>query len=146
MKKTKELKELTSKQSLDRLYDRWALVFVGLDPSPNNIEFALTWLNKYCPTKKITTDNLSIIKGKTMNEYSSLSGDNAYPDWLCFVAVDYSNIEDLEINKMATQRFGLNVPSRWFPDIVDNDRRREKENDENEDAYEDAYDEEENED
>ena len=55
-------------------------------------------------------------KGKLMNEYYELNGNNAYPDDLTFVSIP----------NFYNPMFKINYGARWFDDIVDNNREREE--------------------
>ena len=59
-------------------------------------------------------------KGSEMNEWGHLTGDNAYPDDLTFLAF---SLDGLEVGKLVPLKFM--VGGRWFDDIVDNNARRE---------------------
>ena len=58
--------------------------------------------------------------GKDMNTIYNLTGLNAYPEDLHFLAFP---LDGLEIGKLAM--FKLAMRDRWFDDIVDNNMRRE---------------------
>lgn len=59
-------------------------------------------------------------KGREMNQRYGLTGNNAYPDGLTFLAF---SIEGLNVEKLAV--FKLRMEDRWFDDIVDNNAARE---------------------
>lgn len=59
-------------------------------------------------------------KGKEMNEFGHLTGDNAYPDDLTFLSC---SLDGLNVGSLAM--FKLEFGARWFDDIVDNNARRE---------------------
>ena len=61
-------------------------------------------------------------KGKDMNETYNLTGRNAYPEDITFLAF---SLDSLNVGKLAI--FKLKMQDRWFDDIVDNNRRREGE-------------------
>lgn len=61
--------------------------------------------------------------GRDMNEHYSLTGKNRYPDDLQFLCFP---LDGLAVAKLAF--FKLIAGDRWFDDIVDNNRRREEEN------------------
>ncbi len=61
--------------------------------------------------------------GKDMNETYGLTGSNRYPDELTFLCFP---LDGLHIGKLAM--FKIEMGDRWFDDIVDNNRRREEEN------------------
>lgn len=58
--------------------------------------------------------------GADMNVQYHLTGDNAYPDDLHFLAF---SLDGLDVNKLAM--FKLRMQDRWFDDIVSNNLRRE---------------------
>ena len=62
-------------------------------------------------------------KGSDMNNKYHLTGDNAYPEDLTFLAF---SLDGLEIGKLSL--FKLKMQDRWFDDIVDNNARREDKN------------------
>jgi hypothetical protein len=60
-------------------------------------------------------------KGKDMNDVFGLTGTNAYPDDLTFLAFSLEKITS--IGKLA--RIKLIMRDRWFDDIVTNDLHRQ---------------------
>ena len=60
-------------------------------------------------------------KGSDMNERYGLTGENAYPDDLTFLAFP---LDGLDVSRLATLKVRLR--DRWFDDIVMNDLRRER--------------------
>jgi len=58
--------------------------------------------------------------GAEMNVHYHLTGDNAYPDDLHFLAFP---LDGLDVGKLAM--FKLRMEDRWFDDIVSNNARRE---------------------
>ena len=62
-------------------------------------------------------------KGSDMNNKYHLTGGNAYPEDLTFLAF---SLDGLEIGKLSL--FKLKMQDRWFDDIVDNNARREIKN------------------
>ena len=59
--------------------------------------------------------------GQQMNEQYGLTGDNAYPDDLHFLAF---SLDGLDVGKLAI--FKLQMDDRWFDDIVANNAERQK--------------------
>lgn len=59
--------------------------------------------------------------GADMNEQYHLTGDNAYPDDLHFLAF---SLDGLDAGKLAM--FKLRMGDRWFDDIVSNNLHREQ--------------------
>ena len=74
----------------------------------------------------LTKDNIGTVKewevfsGEEMNELGHLTGTNAYPDDLTFIAF---SLDGLNTGKLAM--FKLRMGDRWFDDIVDNNAERE---------------------
>lgn len=72
----------------------------------------------------LNKENIGTIKewitftGSDMNTKYNLTGDNAYPNDLTFLAFP---LDGLEIGKLAI--FKIRMRDRWFDDIVDNNRR-----------------------
>lgn len=60
--------------------------------------------------------------GRDMNDEYNLTGNNRYPDDLHFLCFP---LDGLDVGKLAI--FKIAMCDRWFDDIVDNNRRREKE-------------------
>lgn len=64
-----------------------------------------------------------ITTGKEMNEFSKLTGDNAYPDDLHIVSIALADVEDCMPLKMQ-------LGARWLDDIIANNEFNECEEDE----------------
>lgn len=110
-------KTLTTLEELDDLGS--ALTIEGL--AEDNIKHFIDWVKRYTPMKN---EVAYIVKGETMNRIYNLTGNNAYPDDTNIVAI---KLEDMEsISKIILARF--EIGARWFDDIVDNNKRREKSN------------------
>lgn len=62
-------------------------------------------------------------KGSDMNNKYHLTGDNAYPEDLTFLAF---SLDGLDMGKLAM--FKLKMEDRWFDDIVNNNAERENKN------------------
>ncbi len=60
--------------------------------------------------------------GAVMNEALGLTGDNAYPDDLTFLAF---KVDGLDVGKLAM--FKLQAGDRWLDDVINNDIRRQQE-------------------
>ena len=114
-----ETKELVSDEELDELYDGDALTIEGL--ATKSIPDLLCWIKQYTPLSANCV--VYIIKGKTLNHFCGNTGDNAYPDDVNIVCIKLSDIKDFI--KIAVPRF--TIGGRWFTDVVDNNRRRERE-------------------
>ena len=109
---------LDLKEKSDILYNTSAITMEGL--SEDSIIDYINWIKEYCT---MTSEDVYIISGKTMNEYYNLSGKNAYNDELTIVSIPLNQLNN--IDKLAIARF--EVGARWFDDIVDNNRNREVE-------------------
>lgn len=100
-----EIIEVTTKEQFDFLYDNWAMTWEGLieeDFVKAMKEAGDTGVKGY----KIT--------GEQMNKMYNLKGSNAYP-------------KDLNIFAIYPFRgIAMMYGARWFTDIVDNNRRRNK--------------------
>ncbi len=59
--------------------------------------------------------------GRQMNEVYGLTGNNAYPDDLHFLAF---SLDGLHVGKLAM--FKLKMKDRWFDDIIDNNVVRQE--------------------
>lgn len=64
-----------------------------------------------------------IIKGVDMNEHYNLHGNNAYPDNLTIVNVPLTQLRSFAGIALPMRGFG----ARWYDDVVENNKRREKE-------------------
>lgn len=58
-----------------------------------------------------------LFKGKDVNDYYKLEGDNRFRDSLNFLAFP---LDGLNISKLAI--FKIKMRDRWFDDIIDNSR------------------------
>lgn len=110
-----ETKILTKLEELEDLDS--ALTMEGL--AEDSIIDFINWVKQYTPMKQ---DKAYIIKGKTMNEVYSLTGNNAYPDDCTLVAIKLEDMEDSM--KVVMPRF--QIGARWFDDIVMNNAMREQ--------------------
>lgn len=100
-----EIIKVTEKEQFDELYKNWAMTWEGL--RSEDFEEALD-----CCGGEGAKGYL--IKGHDMNRRYRLTGDNRYPEDLNIFAI-------YPFKGLAIQ-FG----ARWFTDIVDNNRRRER--------------------
>ena len=64
-----------------------------------------------------------LFSGKMMNDYYGLTGTNAYPDDLNILSFPLMIFK--EVARICLPRFQLE--GRWFDDIVENNKRRQKE-------------------
>lgn len=98
--------KVNTKEQLDELYNCSAMTWEGL--REESFQQAL---------EECGTDDAIgyVVKGKVMNEFYGLTGNNAYPNDL--------NIFSIDKVKVLAILFG----ARWFDDIVDNNQRREEE-------------------
>ena len=113
---------VTTKEVLDELYNDSTLTIIGLVDDDENLQDFLNWVKEFTP---IINENVYIIKGKIMNSFYHLSGSNRYKDDLTIVCVKLSDLKNS--NAIVIPRFS--VGGRWFDDVVDNNKRREKEKD-----------------
>ena len=110
---------VNTKEQFDKMYNDSALTWEGL--SEDSIEDAKNWILGFT---EFNTDEVTayVTKGREMNEFYGLTGDNAYPDDLTIVSFMLSDMKNPE--KLCIPRF--EVGGRWFDDIVENNRRREE--------------------
>ena len=106
----------SDKSTFDRLYNHDALCAEGLRiADESDLEAVNNWFrtSSKCNARNV---NIYIIKGKTMNSFYYLTGDNAYPDDLTIVCIDWVEC-------------GVSSPHkgvwRWFSNVVDNNAKRE---------------------
>ena len=111
---------VTTRKQLDALYNQSALTWEGLSADEENLNAVRNWLEEHGALTNVEPD-FHIISGEFMNEQYGLSGSNAYAEDLTLVSVT-------DINQMAIVIPRFEVGGRWFDDIVDNNRMREKEN------------------
>lgn len=111
-----EIVKVTLKKELNVLYKDCALTIIGLSEEsfPKLIDFLKQHTTVY-------RERLFVISGKTMNEKYHLTGDNVYKEHLHIVCV---SLEDIDADGIIFPRF--EIGGRWFNDVVDNNARREK--------------------
>lgn len=111
---------VTDENELDIFYEDNALTFI--DVIEDEIPLYLDFIKQYTPLKK---EDVYVFNGKLMNDKYQLTGDNRYFDNLTFICIKLEDIEN--VGKFAIPRF--QIGGRWFNDVVDNNTRRELEND-----------------
>lgn len=114
-----KIKELTTDEEIGTLYTAEALTVVGL--SLESIPDLLGWIRQFTSLRAKYV--VYLIKGEALNHFCNNTGNNAYPDDLNIVAVKLDDIKDPMC--LAIPRF--TIGGRWFTDVVDNNRRRERE-------------------
>ena len=108
---------------LDDFYNGSSLTFEGCTTDKDNLDYLYNWL-KEAGVLKDGTLPIYTYKGNLMNEKYNLTGDNKYPDDLNFITI---MLEDLDNPmKIVLKRFELG--GRWFDDIVENNKYRERKN------------------
>lgn len=115
-----EVKNVTTKEGLKKLYEGSALTSEGFVMSDENIEFYIKWLkvNGAEPKDPLT---LYLTKGKFMNDTFGFTGDNAYPDDLNIVSIELDDLENWGAIVMPRFQMGL----RWLDDCINNSLYRE---------------------
>lgn len=108
-----------TEEQLNELYNESALTWEGLSTSEDNLNAVTEWLKDNNAIIDGVEPTFHITKGRLMNEYYGLTGDNAYQNDLNIVSVT-------DINQMAIMLERFEVGGRWFDDIVDNNARREE--------------------
>ena len=110
-------------EKIRELENSSAFTWVGLSGLKNDKKVILDEFKKADVLGDVETFEFYIWKGKLMNQIYMLTGSNAYPEDLTFVSIPlnmFKNIGKLAILKL---QFG----ARWLDDIVDNNARRESE-------------------
>ena len=106
----------------ESFYEDWSLTFTGVVMDEDNLQYAVDFLNGH--GGKVKPDvTVWHFTGKMMNDHYGLTGGNAYPDDLNFVAIMLSDIGD--VHAISLPRF--EIGGRWFTDIVDNNAMHEQE-------------------
>ena len=105
----------SDKSTFDRLYKNEALTAEGMKIADDTLEVVNKWYrtNSMCNASNV---NIYIIKGKVMNSFYHLTGDNAYSDDITIVCIDWIESKAKDPYKGAW---------RWFSDVVDNNAKRE---------------------
>ena len=105
----------SDKSIFNRLYKNEALTAEGVNINDGNLEVINKWYrtNSMCSASNV---NIYIIKGKVMNSFYHLTGDNAYSDDLTIVCIDWIESKAKDPYKSSW---------RWFSDVVDNNAKRE---------------------
>ena len=105
----------SDKSTFDRLYKNEALTAEGMKIADDTLEVVNKWYrtNSMCNASNV---NIYIIKGKVMNSFYHLTGDNAYNDDITIVCIDWIESKAKDPYKGAW---------RWFSDVVDNNAKRE---------------------
>ena len=105
-------------EMLDEFYNKSAFTFEGLEVNKPDMEKLMDFLRErdYNPKENVAWYWFS---GDVMNNKYGLTGSNAYSPELTFVVIpDYYN-----------PLVKLQLGARWFDDIVDNNARRQLEED-----------------
>lgn len=106
----------SDKSTFDRLYKNEALTAEGMKiVDKSDLEMVNKWFrtNSKCSANNV---DIYVIKGKAMNDFYHLTGDNAYPDDLTIVCIDW-------LNSNVTSPY--KGKWRFFSDVVDNNAKRE---------------------
>lgn len=115
-KYTKVEVSASDKSTFDRLYKNEALTAEGVKiEGESDLEAINKWFRTNSKSNASNVD-IYIIKGKNMNSFYHLTGNNAYPDDFTIVCIDW-------INSNVTSPY--KGKWRWFSDVVDNNARRE---------------------
>jgi hypothetical protein len=108
---------ISTKEDIEKLVETSAPTFEGLAESSFD-EMASIFEKEFGFNKS----KVYILSGKDMNEAYGLTGDNAYPDDLNIVSLDWKDLTN-KPNYIKMRGYGI----RWMDDIVDNNVRRERE-------------------
>ena len=113
-----EITELATNKEIETLYKADALTIEGL--AYDSIPDLLGWIKQFTTLRAKCV--VYLIKGKTLNHFCKNTGTNAYPDDVNIVSVKLSDI----VNPMCLALPRFTIGGRWFTDVVDNNRRRER--------------------
>ena len=113
-----EIKELATNKEIETLYTADALTIEGL--AYDSIPDLLGWIKQFTTLRAKCV--VYLIKGKALNHFCKNTGTNAYPDDVNIVSVKLSDI----VNPMCLALPRFTIGGRWFTDVVDNNRRRER--------------------
>lgn len=102
-----------------------AATWEGLDMSAKNLDALESRVEQLSHWKN---RRIYVTTGKEMNEYSKLTGDNAYPDDLSIVSIALADVEDCMPLKMQ-------LGARWLDDIISNNEYRERGEEDEEDDW-----------
>ena len=111
-----KVKNITTKEQFDELYEEWALTIEGLIADEQTLQAFENWLKSH----NVDTTNaiFCVIQGKCMNDTYGLTGKNAYHDDLTIVSV-------LGIDETPITIARMGIGGRWFTNIVDNNNKNE---------------------
>lgn len=110
---------VTESNQFEYLYNDSALTIEGL--TEETINDFVDWVNELSGFNSEEVD-VYLIKGKEMNKYYGLTGNNAYPDDLSIVSIPLSIMSNY--SSIVIPRF--QIGARWFDDIVENNKYREE--------------------
>ena len=112
--------EVNDTAMLDEFYEKWSLTSEGTTVDEDNLTWLINWFKEHdCNMIK---EDFYVIKGKMMNNYYHLTGDNRYQDNLDILVI---KLEDLDNpDNIYVPRFELGI--RFFTDVVDNNANRER--------------------
>jgi hypothetical protein len=116
------VKDEEAKQKFNEFYKGWHLTIEGAG-SDNGFQDWFDGINEQLKKREIGQfKEMFIFTGKQMNTVYRLTGSNAYPSDLTMIAIP---LDGLDQGKLAM--FKLQFGARWFTDIVDNNKVRQKE-------------------
>lgn len=107
--------KLTNGNELYGLYETSCFTWEGMSDTEENLAAIESAIRENGYTEEECV--FYTYKGKLMNEYYELNGENAYPDDLTFVSIP----------NFYNPMFKIEYGARWFDDIVDNNEEREEE-------------------
>ena len=82
--------KVTTKKQLDELYKDWALTIEGLAPNEKNLKELLDWVRELTPLKR---EDVYTVEGSVMNRVYHLTGTNAYPRDIHFLAFPLDGLD-----------------------------------------------------
>lgn len=104
---------INSKKELAELKEKTILTLVGMIDSEDNIKSIFEYFDETTGMKEY---RYYLFKGRLMNSYCELKGENKYPNDLNFIGIDIDDMTKPSV--IITKRF--EIGARWLDDIIDN--------------------------
>lgn len=115
--------QVTTVEQVKELEADSALTMEGFKTDEKHLQELLDWVKKHTP---LIREDIYVIEGAQMNAFYGLTGDNAYQPDLHIVCIKLSDM--VASMRIVFPRY--DIGGRWFDDIVDSNRRRQGETEE----------------
>lgn len=112
-------------EDIQQLTDEWAFAWEGMDDSDRNLSAIVRVLTQDEGFDMVSPIPMYVWEGQQFNELYGLTGDNAYPDDLTFVAIPLNAWKPGQQGKLALTK--MKYGARWLYDIVANNAVRQEE-------------------